>query len=443
MSATLTSSEEQAMLGAVKRATSLADSGDSPNDAIEKIAREHGFGPGKIRLIATAYNTGSQLNQFRERGSILDKLASFELADADLIIDAIYGEKTKKASTEVHSDFSRPPRWVEDRRREKLAAMVIPSILPPIEKTAETEPEAEVTLHDLNRVLCRLKTAEEKVDELFQRASEARDATRTNVAALVEYFRTPGVKLALDQTEAVAATYFDKQAVQALFTVVHAHAYSKEKRASDATPMYSGPIPRTSPVMSLVERAIGSATACAQLTSAGMSAREKFATIKKGAMSPFFASGEVIDAVTEKSASVITSPLSGAVVGTMLNRGIGNIPQSVDGAWNELEDPDHTNELRKIRAHALLNSIMTDPEDPISGHDPDKVLAAYNDISQIAPRVAEYGATLRPELRKRLEGHTEPFEAQTTLGTEKSLTPAAPAAPTNSGIIPNGKSIFG
>ena len=93
----------------------------------------------------------------------------------------------------------------------------------------------------------------------------------------------------------------------------------------------------------------------------------------------------------------------------------------VDDAWMGLEDPEHENELRKIKAHAMINQLLTDPDDPISGHDPDKVLAAYNEISQAAPRVAENAATLRPALRKRLMGHTEPFESKELLDIEHGL----------------------
>jgi hypothetical protein len=116
----------------------------------------------------------------------------------------------------------------------------------------------------------------------------------------------------------------------------------------------------------------------------------------------------------------------------MLSRSIGAAPKStgelVDDAWLDLEDPQHANELRKIKTHAMINSMMTDPDSPISGHDPEKVLQAYNEIAQLAPRAAEQPAVLGPLLRRRLEGHAEPFEAKEMTDIEKGL--AASKAPT-------------
>lgn len=105
----------------------------------------------------------------------------------------------------------------------------------------------------------------------------------------------------------------------------------------------------------------------------------------------------------------------------------------VQDAWMNLEDPEHENDLRRIRAHALLNQMMTDGDDPISGHDPDKVLAAFNEISSATPRLAENAALLRPVLRKRLEGHQEPFEAKELLDIEKGIAQSKMPTPlTNS-----------
>lgn len=127
----------------------------------------------------------------------------------------------------------------------------------------------------------------------------------------------------------------------------------------------------------------------------------------------------------EKTA--LFGPAFGAAIGGGIGRGLNSAaPKStgdmVDDSWMSLEDPEHENDLRKIRAHATINQLMTDPDDPISGHDPDKVLNAYNEISQATPRLAENIAMLRPALRKRLEGHQEPFEAKELLDIEHGLT---------------------
>src|ERR1019366_5993256 len=126
-----------------------------------------------------------------------------------------------------------------------------------------------------------------------------------------------------------------------------------------------------------------------------------------------------------KKQAFLSGPAMGAM-GAVMGRTLGQTPKTkdvlVEDAWMDFEDPEHQNELRKIRAHAMLNQLLTDPDDPISGHDHDRVLRAYNEINQVAPRIAENIATLRPHLRRRLEGHQEPFEVKELADTEKGLS---------------------
>jgi hypothetical protein len=111
--------------------------------------------------------------------------------------------------------------------------------------------------------------------------------------------------------------------------------------------------------------------------------------------------------------------------------------QQLENQINELESPDHQNELRKIRAQTVLTQLMSDPEGPLSQHDPEEVLQAYNEMVQLSPRLADQPAAIGPLLNKKLMGETEPFEVAEQVNLEKGLkdvqapqssAPAAPAA---------------
>ena len=95
--------------------------------------------------------------------------------------------------------------------------------------------------------------------------------------------------------------------------------------------------------------------------------------------------------------------------------------RKVQDTEDKLSDPDHENELRKIRAQVMLSEMMSDSENPISGHDPEEVMAAYNELAQLAPRIAEQPAAVQPLLAKRLAGNVEPFEVREIGDIEKSL----------------------
>ena len=110
--------------------------------------------------------------------------------------------------------------------------------------------------------------------------------------------------------------------------------------------------------------------------------------------------------------------------------------RKVQDTEDKLGAPDHENELRKIRAQVMLAEMMSDSENPISGHDPEEVLAAYNDLAQLAPRIAEQPAAVQPLLAKRLAGNVEPFEVKEIGDIEKTL------AGTNSNIMKSDDSIL-
>jgi hypothetical protein len=98
----------------------------------------------------------------------------------------------------------------------------------------------------------------------------------------------------------------------------------------------------------------------------------------------------------------------------------------VDSVLSKLESPQHEEKLRSIQAKADLTDFMAN--DPvISGYandDPDQVLDAYNEISQLSPRAATQPALMRALLRKKLtrgEGGVEPTEIGQIVDLERGL----------------------
>ena len=111
-----------------------------------------------------------------------------------------------------------------------------------------------------------------------------------------------------------------------------------------------------------------------------------------------------------------------AIIGTDESR-----KQEIQAMEDDLSSPDHENELRKIRAQVMLSNMLSDPENPISGHDPEEVLEAYNELAQLAPRAAAQPAAMQPLLAKRLAGNVEPFEVREIGDIEKTLAQTDPS----------------
>lgn len=508
MAETIDDADEMKLVSAVKKAIDLVESkGMSPDEAVEKLARDNGFGPGKIRVIGHAYNTGRQTAQWNDGGNVLNKLASYGLCDPERVIDAIYNGPSaaeKAAADRVDPAYARPPSWLKKSGGMEKAAYALPA-----PTHTPNAPEPIEALHKANGKVQRTKQA---ADEARRAASAAGDEVVRKVAGLVGYFRKSAYDRLpfADVEEACRAYYGDAGA--ALAGLVYKQARLVEKRAA------AKPVPRKTPLdlsaepFTLVKAAIDAAGECDRLRKEAKAGAEKIAAVRVEALRPFTAAGAATKAdpgvwsekaaevfgvekaafgfgtevaaiaggdilggtylhhnvenkkpedesdpygdvgdlegelarvramsrraigrpvktAAEKKAAekkaILNTPAVGAAVGTMLARTVGSVPKTkddmVDDAWMDLEDPEHANELRKIRTHAMLNQLMTDPDEPISGHDQDKVLSAYNEIAGASPRVADNIATLRPQLRKRLEGHQEPFETKELLDTEKAL----------------------
>lgn len=412
--AVIDSDEEERLVGAVKRAVDLVRGGDNPTDALEKIARADGFGPGRIRILGHAYNTGSQLSQWDSKASILNKLAEFPLADPEQVIARIYGEEKQ---AEIDPAYFRPPDWLKQPRRMEKAAAVLPAPVtgPQLFETRMTQVESNIQ---------RLKHA---ADNYVQRAELEEDRVKACANRLEAYFRkSASDRLPFAHVEHAAVTYLG-EAVRPLLDMLYKRAHLREPRDDGKLRVTRAVDQRFTPFADLDE-AMKSAAECGRMRLHATEKKKEVEAAKQAMLRPFPKAGEPEKENTlwsEKAAGILGTPAAGAFLGSMLSRTIGNAPKSnnelVEDAWMDLEDPEHANELRKIKAHAILTQLLTDPDDPISGHEPDRVLQAYNEISQVAPRAAENVASLRPLLRKRLEGHQEPFEVKEMTDIEKGI----------------------
>lgn len=418
------SRDQDELFSAVKVAISLVDGGMTPDAAVEKVARDNSFGPGKIKLVCNAYNTGRSTAQFAANKSILDKLASFDLADYERVTQAVYGSHEKtSAAQDIDPSYSLPPPWLDSQRMSKLAATGAH-----VEKQAAAKPTPEVVL---DRSLLSAQLAKRAVEENRRLLSDAQDKLIIKVAELARYFRSfPQDRLSFDVVEKTAATYYGPLAVT-LLDGVYSHVRSREKRAGDCALVLDNPIDLNAPPFTIIRDCIKIGNDLGRLRNDFNQATVKSAQAEEAVLVPFAGAGQpplprtaLCCPELDKQAGLLPAAV-GATMGSMFARSLGDMPKSrgdlVDDAVGSLESPAHQNELRKIRNMVMLNNMMTDPDDPISGEAPDRVLRTFNEISQMTPRLADQPAALRPALRRQLAGKTEPFEAKEMTDIEKGL----------------------
>ena len=440
---TLADHEERQLLDAVKQAVDLVETnGMSPTNAIVKIARDSGFGPGKIKLVCAAYNTGRQTAQREANTNILDKLAEFPLADAAEVTDAVYNsptDKEKAAACRVSDEYNSPPTWLDDQRRIKVASMAIPSLL-----DKPLEPYKADPVEKLHKAAGSVQRVKQAADEANRVAGKASDMLLSRVAELTTYFRKQAaVRLPFSLVEKTAGCYFGTAQVKPLMDTVYVRAKLaafREKRAEATDTVQATPLNLRAEPFSIINDCIKAAQDVNATRAAAAKAVALVSTTKEAAFRPFSEAGvpssEDVSLWGTKAADILGAPAVGAATGAIMAKALGDPIDSknelIEDAWMDLEDPHHQNELRKIKAQAMLTSLMTDPDDPISGYDPDQVLNAYNEISQMAPRTADQAGSLKPLLRRRLAGNTEPFEAKELTDIEKGLAQTKMTTPNTS-----------
>lgn len=416
MHTALTPHDEQRLLTAVQQVSQLVDDGQQPTAALTKVAAAAQLGPGLIRTVGYAFNTGRQLAQMGQGTSLVTKFAAFPLAEPETVIAQLYPAEVKTAAqqreaTAVDAAWQRPPDWVHARARAKAASAALPPS-PPV------PPPPPDPVHSLRRRYGNYERVKRAAETSRCAAAVRLDALHVQMAKLASYFKQfADRRLPLGHVEKAAADRYGAAATAALFQYVRQFSHCRDKAAA-------GPLPTglrwDAEPLTLVAN-------CVRLGQEVQTCREKAAadqTVltqhREECFGPFAPARP-----TKEAASVV--PMT---VGGLMANALADMPRSrnemVEAGTRELDDPEHLAALRRIRAQAMLAHMLTDPEDTISGHDPDEVLHAYNEIAQLGPRVAEQPAAIGPLLRRRLQGHVQPFEAKEVTDIEKGLAATKP-----------------
>lgn len=98
----MTSKEEAQLINAVEESILEANNGASANDAIQKTAEKYGLGPAHIEAMVGAFNKSKSVHIMKEAE---EKAATFEIADASVIVKNIYSPTEQKEAS-----FSLPYR---------------------------------------------------------------------------------------------------------------------------------------------------------------------------------------------------------------------------------------------------------------------------------------------------------------------------------------------
>lgn len=423
---------EEQLLRAVKKAVQLVDDEHMhPNAAVAKAAQAEDLTSEMTRRVAEAYNTGRTAYQRETSSGILDKLATFELADPDKVLAEIYSGVPKKASnTDVSDCYTKAPTGpkFDEVRLEKKVASYVDSLMAPI-KTTKTASEKrrvepELSIHD----------ARTYMENASAKVSQAKYAFAQKLSALSNYFVT---KFSYDRQPLGLVAYnvgvMHGERGNALMDHVESMTgITRTKEAANSVNR-TWKVCRTAEPYSIVQDCLDAADKVAELSEEYDAKCAIFAKVAGDLYGKMAQPIKPIELKCEKTSvlrnslfnkeALLGNVLGGAVGGTAATGTFGGDPKDlVDAGVNSLSDPKHDNALRAIRSRALLANLMTN-DDVLSGYPSEDVIGAYNTLSQLSPRGAQQPAAVQAFLRNYMSqgGHVPMFEAMEAANLEKTL----------------------
>jgi hypothetical protein len=420
----LTERDEAKLLDGVKLAASLvANEGYSPTDAMVKAAKKFGYTPGFLRIACNAFNTGCQNSQWSSADSVLDKLASVPLVNYDAVHEVLWGEN--KSGTKVKQASYEPavPTYEDMFRAVKTPAVFKVKAASTAEASQPDGPTMSSKLRNLNPLRRAMETA-----AVEKTAAQAR--FNLHLHQLCQYFQKPPEMRASFTAIKSAAVSRHGQHCDILFDYVsdRTAAVARGKNAYHQKLA----VDWSREPFCFVDRLIKAGSELNTATAQHQDAEAKYNTEYETLLSPRPTKPEPASNPKLAEVDLGLFKLSG-ILGGMLSAGAFGATRStleglrnaedkkLDGYVSSLDSPLHRDQLRNIKTQALLAEFMSDPDNPISGYDPDVVLREFNNIVQMTPRSADQPAVISSLLNKRLAGNVEPFELAETLNLEKGL----------------------
>ena len=396
----------------------------SLQDAAVKVARAEGLRPDEIRLAYRAYNISAVNDNRESHNSITAKMADVPTIDVEAVVDSLYPRAEVKEANAVSDCYRLPPRNPfaqgpsEFQRAYSQMKAAGVDWAPAGINQEEDGPEEQTTLNTLMEVQASFKEADREIARsreqflaAFARLQTAFPKTAAEREELLfgarHLWKAAGENVVKTAAEKIGCEIeYSSECVQR-YPLVADHPFYKAAGDVVAT--------RAKLARAIHDRArLGVYGHCL-----AAEYREKLAGTAPPGLFPraqFW----------QKAANGIW----GYVLGTHLaNLGTKELLESNKAKEDsrlkkmqlQLSDPNHETNLRKIRTAVMMHDLMQN-DNVLRGYKPTDIADAFNDISQMSPRLASQPMLSRSLLRKWLpQGGIDTFEAKDVAETEKLL----------------------
>jgi hypothetical protein len=410
------------LLAVVDKVASLVEDGDSPDEAIIKIAKEERLPDGHIPVVCHAFNVGRANFLRKTASSLLEKASTVPLANSELILNRLNSKIEKSASMRskidsISNDYKEDPKsWLKlydfaykKPFMDKAASYMEKQgfhkednkELTSLQKEKEIK-KASSLLHRFDKELEDAKSQVLITEDLVKSAyTKCCNFLRTNNLDLQQarkdltLLHGPVSEIMFKHLEATNKKFFQKSAniktnyskredLKVFENCIKAISnYQAAKRNHEKLASSSGP-------RKLKELMFPSLTKEA----ADDPSKEKKPSPNKPAPPNPFKVG------LGKGYTSTWNTLGTPLVEHSFNDDL-NWKAKDDKAMAALTSPEHELDMQHIRTKAMLTDFMAN--DPVlSEHDPQDVTSAFNEIQRLAPRVARDPSLTRALLRRHL-----------------------------------------
>jgi hypothetical protein len=423
----LSKEAEEKLVKAMDQVTDLVQSGQSPNEAIIKVATQEHIPLGHIHLMVTSYNTGRSEAQRKACEDPLEKSAEFEMAELSPVLERLYPDSLPlpgqiKQALSTSSDYLKPPtKPTRFTRGGKY--ITAPANVPKGEK---------VELKTAIRKEGQLQRAERAYEEARLAAQNSFDAVNLSVSKIASYMRL-NTAPPFDEVKENSEILFGEKAAKLMDYIAKRNLVLTKKASISG----GGRVDVEVEPYRTIRFCLQQVGEHIRLKAAYDEAEQAYDKEKKAYFQsvsrPQPEPGSVDELFFRKEA-FLGSMIGGALTGAASQKAremAAKKPDPAAQAALKLKDPQQEAEVRNAQTQAMLSDFLANDE-VISGHDPNEVLAHFNELSQLAPRATSQQGLMRSLLRTRLQtGSMAPFEIETLLKIENALKerdkPSAPA----------------
>lgn len=412
---------ETKLVRSLEKVADFVRSGETPNDAIIKVAQADDMPIGHVQLMIQAYNNASFNRQRKSASLVEEKTAHFKLADPNDIYERLWPSNVKEAharslrpTNEIADDYSRPPVRIEPDRFsstdfEKVAQAFSSGAKPlPREPTYYTK-----RAHSL------IKELDVEHAEKRRLMNNARDKVAESFDGLTNYFK--GLyHLPYPEIKEASLALYGPQAGP-IFDHLEDLA---PKLLKDRVGHYKVAVDRTQSPYTLVEKCLTKvseyinrfndlAKFSKEAGTATAKLMDQFMPLQRIPLKGSLLQHKDVEKRAEESGGFggpigdIGKIMAGHALATQLMKGVQpREPEKLEQkSLIDLMDPSHEQKLRGIRAKATYHDIMANDE-YIQGADPARTTKLYNEIARISPRAIDQPLLMRALLRRYLNQTT-------------------------------------